>query len=328
MSQLSKGRNRRGRQSQRNHQKHDKGGFFRSKMLLLFALIAFSMVTVLYGPYDGFRIFWITTAMHTSDHQFLAKLIYSQKTINQVMQGNVVIALDERSSPLVNISKEKNDTIERIEVEVASGDGFLLKIHDPARVSVACSDKAQGQLLEEISSSNQAVAATNASAYQANQQKGLPLGLVISDSKIINQGLDPRHSIIGLNQKNELVLGIYFDWDLDQLALRDAVEYGPFLIINGKKAGITGNGGGLAPRTAIGQTEDGSILLLVIDGRKLETFGATMKDVQDVLFDHGAINAACLDGGASVSMFFEGQIINSVNSKEENRKLPNAFIVQ
>lgn len=53
------------------------------------------------------------------------------------------------------------------------------------------------------------------------------------------------------------------------------------------------------PRTAIGQKRDGTILLLVIDGRQSGgILGATLLDVQNILYSQGAWNAANLDGGS------------------------------
>ena len=45
--------------------------------------------------------------------------------------------------------------------------------------------------------------------------------------------------------------------------VRDAVEFGPFLIVNGEPSKVVGNGGyGLHPRTVIGQRKDGVVLFL------------------------------------------------------------------
>ncbi len=56
-----------------------------------------------------------------------------------------------------------------------------------------------------------------------------------------------------------------------EFGIRDAVEFGPFLIVNGKSSFINGNGGyGVHPRTAIAQRKDGIVLFLVIDGRSLK----------------------------------------------------------
>ena len=65
------------------------------------------------------------------------------------------------------------------------------------------------------------------------------------------------------------------------MGIRDAVEFGPFLIINGKSSFVRGNGGlGIAPRTAIGQRKDGIALFLVINGRLANSIGADMEDLQ------------------------------------------------
>ena len=53
--------------------------------------------------------------------------------------------------------------------------------------------------------------------------------------------------------------------------MRDAIQFGPFLIVNGKPSFVKGNGGwGIAPRSAIGQRQDGIVLFLVINGRRTE----------------------------------------------------------
>ena len=46
---------------------------------------------LLFGPYSGFRDFWITTAMTTMEHQYLARMFYSDELINEVLEKNSVI---------------------------------------------------------------------------------------------------------------------------------------------------------------------------------------------------------------------------------------------
>ena len=113
--------------------------------------------------------------------------------------------------------------------------------------------------------------------------------------------------------------------------IRDAVDFGPFLIVNGKSSFINGNGGwGDAPRSAIAQRQDGIVLLLVIDGRQVGYPGADMNDLTKVLLEYGAINAANLDGGTSSAMEMNGEIITSPrngNFQAKTRPVPNAWIV-
>ena len=112
------------------------------------------------------------------------------------------------------------------------------------------------------------------------------------------------------------------------LNLKSAVTFGPVIIINGQPTIRTGNGGwGIQPRTAIGQTKDGKILMLVIDGRQAGSLGATLKNVQDILLQYGAYNAFNLDGGASSTMVYDGKVVNSPSDIMGERYVPNAFIV-
>ena len=96
-----------------------------------------------------------------------------------------------------------------------------------------------------------------------------------------------------------------------EMKVRDAVTFGPFLIVNGKPSSVLGNGGwGTAPRTAIGQRKDGIVLFLVIDGRTVTKPGADMNDLIEIMENYGAYNAANLDGGTSSVMVVDGEIIN------------------
>jgi len=108
------------------------------------------------------------------------------------------------------------------------------------------------------------------------------------------------------------------------MGIRDALCYGPTLIVNGEKVEMSGYGSGVNPRTAIGQRRDGAILLLVINGRQLSSLGATYSDLATILWDFGAVNAANLDGGTSTAMYYKGKIVNQILRL---RKLPTAIVV-
>ena len=113
-----------------------------------------------------------------------------------------------------------------------------------------------------------------------------------------------------------------------------AVEFGPFLIVNGKESTFKGNGGwGIANRTAIGQRQDGIVLLIVIDGRSSESQGISMVDLKDLFVRYKAYNAANLDGGGSSAMYAvvkgKGKLINNPQGfgYSGERYLPNAWMV-
>ena len=112
------------------------------------------------------------------------------------------------------------------------------------------------------------------------------------------------------------------------MGIRDAVSFGPALIVNGRAAGYSGVGSGLNPRTAIGQRADGAVLLLVIAGRQANSMGASMADLIEVMQEYGAVNAANLDGGMSSSMYYDGEELISSCTIRSARRIPTAFLVE
>ena len=132
----------------------------------------------------------------------------------------------------------------------------------------------------------------------------------------------------GFDEKNRLVVGNLTGQQAKDMGLRDAVSFGPVLIVNGKRAEVEGTGGGVNPRSAIGQRADGAVLLLVIDGRQPHSIGATYKDVIDVMEEFEAVNACNMDGGSSSLMFYEGKLITTCASLYGSRQLPTAWLVK
>lgn len=73
------------------------------------------------------------------------------------------------------------------------------------------------------------------------------------------------------------------------------------LVENGRAA--SGLPTGAAPRTAIGQRADGSLIFYTIDGRKSgHSIGATMEQVAQRLVELGCVTGLCLDGGGSTTL--------------------------
>ena len=89
--------------------------------------------------------------------------------------------------------------------------------------------------------------------------------------------------------------------------MRDALEFGPFLIIDGKRQ--TNLKPTRAARNMIAQRDDGIMLFLVTDGASYR--GITFDEGIDVLEKYGATTAANLDGGASTQLVVNGKMLNS-----------------
>ena len=76
---------------------------------------------------------------------------------------------------------------------------------------------------------------------------------------------------------------------------------------------------GRAPRTAVGITDNGHILLVVVDGRQSFSRGMTLRELAFLLRDLGAKDAMNLDGGGSSEMIVRGRIVNSPSDGRERR---------
>lgn len=76
---------------------------------------------------------------------------------------------------------------------------------------------------------------------------------------------------------------------------------------------------GRAPRTAVGVKRDGTVLLLVVDGRSFSSSGMTLQEVAQYFLRLGAINAVNFDGGGSSEMVVNGAIVNKPSDGRERR---------
>ena len=209
----------------------------------------------------------------------------------------------------------------------------LIRVSDPSRVFLGVTSKLMkyGEKLPTICKNNNALAGINAGGFDdpgGNGNGGTPSKLLVKDYQILFCDGAEKHPVIGFNEDNVLVLGEFTDQEIIDKRIRDAVSFGPFVILNREKAKVKGMAGGYDPRTAIGQTADGTVLLLVIDGRQPGIEGGNMKTVMDIMWEYGAVNAANLDGGSSATMVLNNEIINKPCSLYGPRYLPDGWLVK
>ena len=215
--------------------------------------------------------------------------------------------------------------------------GYMMVVKDPSRVTVGtCRDKfdgSKGLQLKDIAKRYDAVAAINGGGFEDSGgvgNGGTPVGLVVSEGKVKHTGRDRNYNItVGFDKDNIMVLAKNMsDDDAKAKGIRDAITFGPALIVNGEPASVRGESSGLNPRTAIGQRKDGAVLMLVIDGRQASSLGATYSDLITIMLEYGAVNAINMDGGSSSLMYYKGEYLNSGVVLTGSRKMPTAFIVR
>jgi exopolysaccharide biosynthesis protein len=306
---------------------------------MIFCLLALgtAFILIFHGPFIGLKELYVTTAMTTYTHQYLAYWFVSDEEINRIMEKHKVqeppVNTDEKAVNVVAPLIKQSAPIEYIEVSGKGFKGYLFKVANPERVRLVATDQLgnKGLKVGEFVEKYHAIAGINAGGFSdpgGEGRGGTPTGILITGGKIIHKDSLPSYNLIGFDKNNILVLGRYTLEQIQEHGIRDAVTFAPFLIVNGEPMIKSGDGGwGIAPRTAIAQTKDGTILLLVIDGRQLGSIGATLKDVQTILLEHRAYNAANLDGGSSSTMVYEGEIKNKPSSIYGPREVPSAFVV-
>lgn len=334
----------------------------KNKLLLLFFLLdllAIIGLFFIYGPISYFRDLWITTAMTTMNHKYLAHIFYSDKVIYQVLSENYLKEVEENTDTsqidlkqIVEVEhyesiyeeqvlKKDNpdDLYKLIPISGSGYKGYMVVVYDPSRISLISAQHV-GTYGESLSAMSKRVGfqlGINAGGFADSGgigNGGIPTGTVIQNGQIVFRGPDTGWTggLIGFTNENVLMLTKDSPEVAIQNGMRDAVEFGPFLIVNGKRSIARGNGGwGISSRTVIAQRQDGIVLFFIIDGRQPGySIGINMVDLTNLLVRYKAYNAANLDGGASTDLVINGKIINKpcAYSATGERWIPNAWVLK
>lgn len=312
-----------------------------------------SFLLICYGPSPKARNMFVTTFLETGALKFVVNLVLPSSKVKEIVDSNKLEEMKaDVDTELIEVAEASSD----IEVKEITGSNYyatMLIVHDPKRISVATTAPfgEYGKTLDEIVKEAGAIGGVNGGIYESTANKGgRPMGVVVSNGEIVwNSPYGTGYHLIGLDENNILKI-----IDLSGMSensvkkmvqdekIRDAVTFQEEssdsnnhfvkLIVNGERRVVKGLGSGANPRTAIGQTEDGSILLLVTDGRGASGhLGATANDLIDIMEEYGAVNAANLDGGSSSTMYYQDKyLMTSVTLYYSNSswRLPEAFVIK
>ena len=322
-----------------------------SALVILFILFEFIFTAITgpfvayYGPFKNVRSTVVGAAMTTLKTQWVATLFLSDERIKQIMNEQKVETivqdnLDDGNSG-VKVENKNDNSIERYDITGKKFKGYILVINDPTRIKVGYSSKLgkEGELTSEIAKDNNAIAAVNGGGFTDEASGSLwtgtganPAGVIMSGGKIVYNDIrseNEKRDVVALTNSGKLLVGPHTIKEMKKIGVTEAVSFGPAMIVNGKKTINNGDGGwGIAPRTAIAQRKDGAIILLVIDGRQVNSIGATLREVQDILYEYGAYNATNLDGGSSSTLFYDDEIINNPCDSLGERSVPSIIYVE
>ena len=330
-------------------------------IVALAAALAITVNTICNGPSPAARELFVTTVLESGQLKFVASLFLSQEEITEIVNrtsmGEIDTAID---TELITVGAEESSEehydengIELIEISGRTYFAKLMIVRDPAQLKLATTypwteyGKELGKLVEDSG----AIAGVNGGLYKSDANKGgSPYGIAVCEGEIQYNRPEGWRGLylIGFDEDNILqILSLegMTAGDLEKLVaekkIRDAVAFQDEatdannhfvpLVINGVARELNGQGSGANPRTAIGQRADGSVLLLVTDGRGAAGhLGATASDLISIMLEYGAVNAANLDGGSSSCMYYDGAYeMTSVTLYYANAswRLPTAFVV-
>jgi len=318
---------------------------FKPKILVAFIMYnaIFSMLLapfiLFWGPFQALKVIAVGS-VETSRHPQFVRAFLTEEQISQIMHTN-----DNKSvstSPNIirqNIDNDSSDDIKIEDIEGKNYYGLMYKgkvmlVRDPKRVKVAVTSQlgVAGERVTALVSDAHAIAGINAGAFYDPNGKGngaFPDGITVHNGQIVHNNVGNKaQSIIGFNEKDQLILE---DLNVEQVktkGIQEGVTFYPFLIKDGKALIIGDGGWGMAPRSGIGQTADGTVIFVVIDGRQpLWSNGAALSDLMNVFTEYHAVNAVNLDGGSSSELVYGGEIKNKLCDIFGERYIPTAFVV-
>ena len=122
-------------------------------------------------------------------------------------------------------------------------------------------------------------------------------------------------------------------WEID-IEAEDVVTTGPVLLSGGESEPVADDrfNTNRHPRTAAGRRADGTVILLVADGRNASAAGLSMAELQQVMQALGCTDAINLDGGGSTAMVVRGAVVNHPSDNGQfdaagERPVANAIVV-
>lgn len=214
--------------------------------------------------------------------------------------------------------------------------GLMVLVKDPSRVFVgmprANYDGAPGANAKRVAQRYGAQFAVNGAFFVDTNyvgNGGTPIGFVFSEGRQTYGGSGQAFNLIGLTNDNQFVCGKMTGAQAQELGVRDAVTCSPILVQNGQIGNLAEKSTSLMDaRSAFGARADGSVLILMVDGRMSHSIGATTQSLAECFMSFGAVSAGCLDGGGSVSIYYDGTPIQGMTSSFAGRAVPNCICVK
>ena len=321
-------------------------------LLILFTLFAAAgiaglgtVLLVTHGPSEQAKTLFVRTFKDTGTLKWVPEVFMSDEEVFRltypvVSEGARKYTVEKEAAVtevVIEPVPEDVDVIELVDITGASWHGKMMVVRDPSLVRLAMPKATEEKgawgetkQVEEFCEMYGAIGGITAGGFYMDT--GRPSGFVIKNGRVVvpnDSFKKPSRRFVGFTADHKLVVGKFTEQEALDRGVVEGLCWGPLLIVDGIKQ--TGQGGGYNPRAAIGQRADGTVILVLIEGRMISSLGASYDDLADFMEEQGCINACNLDSGRSSVMIYEGVPVTKIavgaGIQTENRAAPNAFVV-
>lgn len=286
----------------------------RNKIILTIDLFFAIVLLLTFAFQDNIKNYMIQKRFQNNEYE--SSNDYQKITFNNslIVDTNEEKVYDNKYEAEIQNRGENND-YKIIDLTVANNKGWLVVVYDPSDVHIMKSrafktpnNDGKENIIDMTKRYGATIGVNGGGFYDDGKvSKDIPFGYIIENGKVIYKSHSRESDIIGMSNDNKLMLVHAIGEKAVEMGMRDGLEFGPFLIIDGKRQ--TNLKPTKAARNMIAQRDDGIILFLVTDG--LSYSGITFNEGIDVLEKYGATTAANLDGGASTQLVVNGELLNS-----------------
>ncbi len=286
----------------------------RNKIILTIDLFFAIVLLLTFAFQDNIKNYMIQKRFQNNEYE--SSNDYQKITFNNslIIDTNEEKVYDNKYEAEIQNRGENND-YKIIDLTVANNKGWLVVVYDPSDVHIMKSrafktpnNDGKENIIDMTKRYGATIGVNGGGFYDDGKvSKDIPFGYIIENGKVIYKSHSRESDIIGMSNDNKLMLVHATGEKAVEMGMHDGLEFGPFLIINGKRQ--TNLKPTKAARNMIAQRDDGIILFLVTDG--LSYSGITFNEGIDVLEKYGATTAANLDGGASTQLVVNGELLNS-----------------
>lgn len=343
------------------------GRFF----LCLFTLILMIIITVFttcfiiaHGPSPTIKNMCVLSAKQASATKWVPGLFMSKDEIAAIEEASKQIDADTVSVDdiIVDDSEDEwadaKDGMKLIFRREPNFKAYILLVKDPSRVKLGISSNdfanaTEGMRIFDMAAKYNCVAAINGGEFPdpgGTAPGTTPIGITFSDGKCVWQSGTDR-TFIGFDKDNNLIVREGMTQKkAEELGIRDGCCFmtGNVLIERVKdnvKLNYANDNLGTAQKTAIGQRADGTVIMIVTDGRSTDSVGSTRNNMIDLMVEYGAVTAALLDGGSSTMLYYRNYfdvynidkseldeyqlkgLVNRYKAFTNPRRIPTYFIV-